>query len=78
MPILTVWPNDKQAAVRFEGAPPLTAVLESADSPAAVEPCMREDTRQLARRAQHISLGGDPRFNQCYMEQMLFPGMEET
>ena len=29
--------------------------------------------RQIARSARHVNLGGNPRFNQHYMEQMLFP-----
>lgn len=29
---------------------------------------------QIARLARHVTLGGNPRFNQRYMEDMLFPG----
>ena len=31
-----------------------------------------EFSRTIAANAQHISLGGNPRFNENYMEQMLF------
>lgn len=32
-----------------------------------------EDVRKIARRAKHVNLGGNPRFNEHYMDQMFFP-----
>ncbi|MGN0801868.1 MAG: ASKHA domain-containing protein [Candidatus Faecivicinus sp.] len=32
-----------------------------------------EDARFIASRAKHVSLGGNPRFNEHYIDQMLFP-----
>ena len=32
-----------------------------------------EDARFIAGRAKHVSLGGNPRFNEHYIDQMLFP-----
>ena len=31
------------------------------------------DVREIARRARHVNLGGNPRFNEHYMDQMFFP-----
>ena len=31
---------------------------------------------EIARRSQHVSLGGNPRFNHLYVEHMLFPEQE--
>ena len=33
----------------------------------------RERTRSIARQARHVNLGGNPKFNQHYMDQMMFP-----
>ena len=33
----------------------------------------RERTRMIARLARHVNLGGNPKFNQHYMDQMMFP-----
>ena len=35
-----------------------------------------EDLSRIARRSRHVSLGGNPWFNEAYMEEMLFPEME--
>lgn len=31
------------------------------------------DVREIARRARHVNLGGNPSFNEHYMDQMFFP-----
>lgn len=33
---------------------------------------LRESVRQIAQRSSHVNLGGNPRFNEHYMEQMFF------
>ena len=33
--------------------------------------------QDIARRAQHVNLGGNPRFNERYVEHMLFPFEED-
>ncbi len=35
-----------------------------------------QEARAIAAAASHVSLGGNPRFNERYMEEMLFPAQE--
>lgn len=62
------------------GAAPITPLGNTALAGAAqllLQPGRIAQATALAARCRHIELAGNPKFNQCYMEQMLFEAEED-